>query len=169
MSGVERKLDLAADAARQESELDGAAELARDQLADDTDAVSAVWRGGDGGAADLSPRDRQIRPRRMRSVAPADLHASVWGRQCAVVCRIRRQLVQYHRQRLRRRNRERDPRAADGRVGIRGVLRKLTANECGEIGAVPVMLAEQGVGIDHGSDAPTEGMNVFVERVAVPA
>src|SRR5262249_56333250 len=57
--GLEGDLDVAADAAGCECEVDRTAEFLRDEIANDADAVSAVGRSCNGGAADLAPRDRQ--------------------------------------------------------------------------------------------------------------
>src|SRR6516225_5321662 len=73
------------------------------------------------------------------------------------------------RQYLGRRDRKRDIRATDGRVCIRSVGRKLTANEFGEVDTIPATLAEQRVGTGHGSYAPIQCLNVVVERTAVLA
>jgi hypothetical protein len=71
--------------------------------------------------------------------------------------------VQHHRQHLGRRDWQRHIRATDRRVCVRSVGRKLTADEFGEVNAIPATLAEQRVGTGHGSYAPIECLNVLVE------
>src|SRR6516225_10010194 len=54
-------LDFAANTAGLECKVDRPAELLRDEIANDPDAVSAVGRSCHGGAADFPPCDRQVR------------------------------------------------------------------------------------------------------------
>ena len=77
--------------------------------------------------------------------------------------------MQHHRQCLACRDRERDVRAADRHICVRRVGRKLTADEFREVDVVPAILAEQYVGVGHGSNAPIQCLNVLVERAAAVA
>src|SRR5262249_58650330 len=82
--GLEGDLDVAADAAGCECKVDRTAELLRDEIANDADAVSAVGRSCNGGAPDLAPCDRQVRRILARAVVPVHLYPSLRCRQCAV-------------------------------------------------------------------------------------
>jgi len=88
----------------------------------------------------------------------------MWGRKPAVFSGIRHQLVQHHRQHLRRPHRKHDFRPTDRCVCVRPVGDKLTADKFGEFNAFPVMLAEECMGICHRSYAQSECSNVLLER-----
>ena len=64
---------------------------------------------------------------------------------------------------------QRDVRALDVRVCVCRVGRELTADELGEINAVPAILAEQRMSIGHGLNAPIQCLNILVDRVAALA
>src|SRR5262249_34799321 len=81
--GLEGDLDVAADAAGCECKGDRTAELLRDEIANDADAVSAVGRSCNGGAANLAPCDRQVRRLLTRSAGPVHLNPSLPCRPCA--------------------------------------------------------------------------------------
>src|SRR5215471_14978381 len=60
-------------------------------------------------------------------------------------------------------------RAANRGVCVRSVGRKLTADEFGDVDAIPVTLAEQRVGTRHRLYAAPQCLNVVVERTAAMA
>src|SRR5437870_13475416 len=72
--GLEGNLDGAANAAGCECKVDRTAELLRDEITNDADAVSAGGRSWNGWAADLTPYDRQVRRVLAGSAVPVHLH-----------------------------------------------------------------------------------------------
>ena len=66
-------------------------------------------------------------------------------------------------------DRERDVRAPDRGVCVRSAGRKLTADEFGEVDAIPAILAEQRLGTGHRLYAPIQCLDVVVEGIAAMA
>src|SRR5258708_20386385 len=120
--------------------MDRPAELSGDEIANNADAVSTVWRSCNGRAADFAPPHHQARRIPVGTAVPFHLDPPMWGRQCAVFRSVRHQFVQHRGQRLSLRDRERDIWAADRRVCVRSIRRSLTPNEFADAESTPLIL-----------------------------
>ena len=132
-------LDCAGNTLGRKREVDGTAELVRDEIANEAGSVALLRRSRYWRTTRLAPHDDQD-GRGIAAVPafPAYGHPALRDRQCAVFGGVRYKLVQHHRQRFGCRGGKRDVGPASRRICLRRIRSQLVADNVRDANALPI-------------------------------
>jgi len=137
-------LQCTADSPGEVRKVNGAPELIRYQLTDDTGAKSRSTRRLYTRATALLPVNAKAGLHMSVSTeAPTHEYATGLDGNCAELCRIGSELVEYHGQYLTRFSTQYDIRSVDARIAGSGVGRQLTTHKFRQWDALPTPTAKQ--------------------------
>src|SRR5262245_44342066 len=123
---VSRKLQATLHPLRSEHEVNRAAELVRDEVADWEGALAGIVGRGDRWPADFAPMEHQTGWVSVQPPTPLDRRAAILSRQRTVFCGIGGELMEHHGHRLPSFGAQHDFGAAGFRIVACGIRCELT-------------------------------------------